>query len=1078
MISSAQRLDLHIKRAGGKNTYEAVLKDHAGNVLVTHTFTHRFDHYILSRLEDRRTLNFKEAAEQVRVFGRSLYDAVFGGEIAGYFISLRRQKQDVRLRLVFSPDDGDLLRVPWEFMYDGDTFPAASERVTLSRALEGVSTGELPPIAGRLRMLAVVSSPIDLKDHERLNSEQEQMLIMEAVDRANAANQIEIEFLDEASLKNIGDKLDEEEFHILHYTGHGEYSDKDDKGYLILEDDSGNSRRVDNEMVADLLAGHKSLRLVVLSGCQTAKTSGRRALSGMATPLLTRDIPAVVAMQYSVSDQSATALARKLYVEIGNGAAIDLALSRARRELLVERQLGEVEFATPVLYVCDTDCLRTDRAAASAKQEMDIKITLNVRVVLGVERLGKQFIGRRRELRRIKDGYLQRGIRVVVLHGIGGVGKTVTAAKVAENLENNFNGIYTFDCREALSAEKIIMQLHEFFKRFNINVLEDVMQSPVPIEAKIEFLAQALSKIKLLLIFDNFESLLSEEKGKWEIDNPDLKKALKTLVTQCHDGTRFLFTSRYTFNLTDDRLTNLIDEINLGEMPRPEAIMIMNRFADIARENFAVKNEIYDKIGGHPYTINFFGRHAAQSSVRQVLADLSSVRRDMIDFTLLDRSYKQLSRRAKKLIDAAAVFRKAIPLAGLKWLMDKAGEGPDISKELDELIHWGLIVRLHDNGDAGYQVHTLVRDFVKSQVPGDEWKKALVTAARCYEYLAKESHNIWGMLEARNLYFEAGEYDLAGGIVANVLMVPLHRWGLMELLKTLNQETVETADGRPKAAALHNLGMIHQDQGDHASAVEKYTESLGISEELGDEYGIAYTLGQLGNIHKNRGEYDKAVELYTRVMQISRELNDRSSIAITMHQLGMIHEDKGDYAAAVEKYTESLKIEEELGNKSGIARTLHQLGNIHYLQGDYAAAMEKYTESLRIKEELGHRSGIATTLHQLGMIHHAQGDHAAAIEKYTASLKIAEELGDKSGMAISLAQLGVIHSDQKKYGEALRNFLIAYSIFSELKSPRKEIALGLIAALQKKIGKKKFEKLYNQVMAESKDEEGGKDRKA
>ncbi|MBI5417619.1 CHAT domain-containing protein [Candidatus Poribacteria bacterium] len=69
-------------------------------------------------------------------------------------------------------------------------------------------------------------------------------------------------------------KLDEEEYHIIHYTGHGVYSEQDRKGYLLLEDDSGKSNPVDNDTFADLLAGYDSLRLVVLSGCQTSKNFG------------------------------------------------------------------------------------------------------------------------------------------------------------------------------------------------------------------------------------------------------------------------------------------------------------------------------------------------------------------------------------------------------------------------------------------------------------------------------------------------------------------------------------------------------------------------------------------------------------------------------------------------------------------------------------------------------------------------------------------------------------------------------------------------------------------------------------
>ncbi|MBI5417620.1 AAA family ATPase [Candidatus Poribacteria bacterium] len=161
-----------------------------------------------------------------------------------------------------------------------------------------------------------------------------------------------------------------------------------------------------------------------------------------------------------------------------------------------------------------------------------------------------QIIGRRKEIRRIKEDFFTRGIRVVVLHGIGGIGKTVTASKIAEKLEKHFNGIYTFKCSKGTTIEEVLINLNIFFKGIGINQLDQVCNAPIPIETKLNYLAQVLSQIKLLLIFDNFEELLLEEKDRWEIRDANFKNGLKILINQCKDGTRFLFTSRYTFNLT------------------------------------------------------------------------------------------------------------------------------------------------------------------------------------------------------------------------------------------------------------------------------------------------------------------------------------------------------------------------------------------------------------------------------------------------------------------------------------------------------------------------------------------------
>jgi tetratricopeptide (TPR) repeat protein len=1026
-----QNLNLHISKSSKKNGLETVVKDGSGNAVAEHSSQLYADPYLLSTLEDSVGKDVKKTSEVIQKFGLGLYHAVFGGEVLGYYKSLLNNPADIHLKLVFKHNEPDLLRLPWEFLFDGTNFLSAYPRLTMLRALDGVPLIMRTPIEGKIRILVIVSSPLDLPESMRLQFEQEQLFIYQALDRLDAQNKVEIEFLEEASLKNIQDELDDKEYHILHYSGHGDYSDKEDAAYLLLEDDTGKkSRLVDNKTFAGLLAGYNSLRLVFLSGCQTAKTSGRRALSDLATPLLLSGVPAVVAMQYSVTDGSAMDLAKKFYTEIGNGIPVDLALTRARKELSLSESFGQVEFGTPVLFSSDPDCLAVAVDKKAAADEI-IRVSLKPNVVLGLEQLGRQFIGRRRELRRIKEDFLARGIRAVVLHGIGGIGKTVTATQIAGKLATNFHGIYAFDCRSGLTIEEILIQLNEFLKRLGVQELDAAMKAQIPVEQKVDYLAQALSQVKLLLIFDNFETLLPEEKDRREIADPSLKKGLGALVKQCTDGSRFLFTSRYTFNLTDERLTNVIDEINLGEMGRIEALQVMNRFPEIADADWEIKEEIYARIGGHPYTINIFGRHARHTSAQKVLADLSGVQREMVDFTLLDKSYQKLSDRAKKIIDGAAVFKKAVRLSGLQWMVKTNGRLPDITNEIEELMHWGLIIKIDEDGDAFYQVHMLVRDFVRRITKDDDWKQHQITGARYYEDLVNMTHDIWDYLEARELYFDAGEFDEAGGIVRNV-MEPLYIWGFIELVRKLNQETIDTATGEIKAAAYHNLGVIYQGQGDYEKAIEKYTQSLKIEEELGNKGGIANSLHQLGMIHQAQGNYDKALEKYTQSLKIEEELRNKRGIAQALHQLGTIHHAQGDYKQALEKYTQSLKINEALGDQALVAATLHNIAAIHHVQGEYKQALEKYTQSLRIREALGDMRGIAESLHQLGMLHEDQDEYEQAIEKYTESLKIKEALGDKRGIAYTLGQLGNIYKGQGEYDKAIENYNLCLKYSEEL----------------------------------------------
>ncbi len=99
---------------------------------------------ILTMLEDSMGANVKENVKQIRKFGSSLFSSVFQGPVLDCFQSQRNDH--VRLRLYFQKEQDELLRIPWEFMFDGRHFLAASPKMTVTRALEGLSCRKKKPV--------------------------------------------------------------------------------------------------------------------------------------------------------------------------------------------------------------------------------------------------------------------------------------------------------------------------------------------------------------------------------------------------------------------------------------------------------------------------------------------------------------------------------------------------------------------------------------------------------------------------------------------------------------------------------------------------------------------------------------------------------------------------------------------------------------------------------------------------------------------------------------------------------------------------------------------------------------------
>jgi serine phosphatase RsbU (regulator of sigma subunit)/Tfp pilus assembly protein PilF len=227
---------------------------------------------------------------------------------------------------------------------------------------------------------------------------------------------------------------------------------------------------------------------------------------------------------------------------------------------------------------------------------------------------------------------------------------------------------------------------------------------------------------------------------------------------------------------------------------------------------------------------------------------------------------------------------------------------------------------------------------------------------------------------------------------------------------------------KSKAFALNSFGIIYEDQGDYAKAVEYYTQSLKIREEIGDKKGIATSLNNIGNIYQEQGDYAKAIEYYTQSLKIYEEIGNKHGIAGSLGNIGNIYDYQGESTKAIEYYTQSLKIQEEIEDKSGTATSLNNIGAIYYNQGDYAKSIDYYTQSLKIYEEIEDKSGIAISLNNIGGIYNKQGETAKAFEYSMRSLTIAQEIGAAFRIKEAASSLWEITKKLGRYKESLEMY--------------------------------------------------------
>jgi hypothetical protein len=311
--------------------------------------------------------------ELLKHVGGKLFDAVFHDEVQTSFRRSRdaadREKKGlrVRLRLNAVPELADL---PWEYLYDASrqNFLALSKETPIVRFLELPEPVEPLSASGPLNLLAVLSSP---SDYDALDVESEWTRLQQAAQSSSAQNRLTLERLATPTLDALRAQLRKKDYHILHFIGHGEFDPATQEGALIFQNDDGSGRAIRDELIATLLHDSDSLRVVVLNSCEGARVSPRNPFTGVAPHLIRKGIPAVIAMQFPISDPAAIQFSTDVYRTLADGYPVDAAVNEARRAIYFAGSV--LEWGTPVLFMRAEDGTIFVKEAQVAEEKQSSK---------------------------------------------------------------------------------------------------------------------------------------------------------------------------------------------------------------------------------------------------------------------------------------------------------------------------------------------------------------------------------------------------------------------------------------------------------------------------------------------------------------------------------------------------------------------------------------------------------------------------------------------------------------------------------------------------------------------------------
>ena len=318
---------------------------------------------LASSVATRRIMSETEAA--VQEVGVRLFESTFTGDIrTAYRASAAvAAERGTGVRIVLRLDAPGLAALPWESLFDPETQTYLCRKEPLVRHVPAPYSPAALAISPPLRVLGMISSPRGLP---ALDVEGERTRLEEALRPHIDSGRVELHWLEDVSWAGVHDKLLQEEWHVLHFVGHGAYDADTDEGVLAFVGRDGRADYVSASSLADLLdEAEPTPRLVVLNSCESGAAGTTDLFSGTAAALTHSGIHAVAAMQFSISDVAALAFARAFYSALASGRRIDEAVRSGRIGILGLGR-GTLEWVTPVLYLRGDDTRLFEFAPASA----------------------------------------------------------------------------------------------------------------------------------------------------------------------------------------------------------------------------------------------------------------------------------------------------------------------------------------------------------------------------------------------------------------------------------------------------------------------------------------------------------------------------------------------------------------------------------------------------------------------------------------------------------------------------------------------------------------------------------------
>ncbi|MCP2321253.1 non-specific serine/threonine protein kinase [Nocardia amikacinitolerans] len=623
------------------------------------------------------------------------------------------------------------------------------------------------------------------------------------------------------------------------------------------------------------------------------------------------------------------------------------------------------------------------------------------------------FIDRRTELTEATNALST--ARLATLTGIGGVGKTRLAVRVATHARRDFaDGVAYVELGE-LHDESLLAGVVA-----SALGLQDRSARPLR-----EVLAEFLAERELLLVLDNCEQLVSA-----------VAELAEALLRTC-PGLRILATSREPIGLDGEAVLPIHplavpdpDRLPRG-IPRNDAMRLFTERAAAAVAGFELTDDnkvtiarICRQLDGLPLPIELATARLRAMSPEQVLQRLtdrfalltrgsrSAPSRQQTLRMCIDWSYDLCTRAEQRVWAELSVFADNFELEAAQYVCGDHLAAEDLLDTVSDLVDKSILAREESGGAVRFRMLETVREYGldKARQLGEyleirrrhsEWYERLALEAKAdwvgpreLEWIARCHRELPNLRRA--LEFCVSDDPEAGIRIAAALFPfwATQGWtgeGRRWLDRLLDRRAGKvTAD---QAAALYAACHLAALQGDLPAVAVLVREGRQRGEQTIDPLALAHldlTDAVLalfsGNPAQAQAYFEKAARVYV-------EHGDLLSQLYVETMLGLTYELCGNTEKAIRCYEHTLAITEKRGESLYRSYAMWALAFVSWRQGDSARATSLLERALRVSRAVNDHSNASMCLQALGWIAADEQDAERAVVLTAAADRIGRSVG-------------------------------------------------------------------------------------